>query len=72
MHPLASTSETNGHAQPAISLRNGPVDDDAPMENGANSSASMANGKRKSTNGHNYKEATSDDDDEPLVSIFVP
>ena len=61
----------NGHVEPGISIRMGPVDDmdvDAPATNGA------ANGKRKArnsiTNGKSYKDASSsDEDDKPLVRL---
>ncbi|KAF1997578.1 DNA topoisomerase 1 [Amniculicola lignicola CBS 123094] len=57
---------SNGHVEPGVSIRMGPVDDmdvDAPQTNG--------NGKRKArtslTNGRTYKEASSsEDDDKPL------
>ncbi|KAH7399609.1 eukaryotic DNA topoisomerase I [Pyrenochaeta sp. MPI-SDFR-AT-0127] len=59
---------SNGHVEPGISIRMGPVDDmdvDAPATNG------NANGKRKArtsiTNGKSYKDASSsEDDDKPL------
>ncbi|KAH7408345.1 DNA topoisomerase 1 [Phaeosphaeria sp. MPI-PUGE-AT-0046c] len=59
---------SNGHVEPGISIRMGPVDKmdvDAPATNGA------ANGKRKArnsiTNGKSYKDASSsDEDDKPL------
>ena len=58
----------NGHTEPGVSIRNGPVDEmdvDSPPVNG------NANGKRKTraslTNGKPYKEASSsEDDDKPL------
>lgn len=60
---------SNGHVEPGISIRMGPVDDmdvDSPATNGA------ANGKRKArssiTNGKSYKDASSSgEDDKPLV-----
>lgn len=60
---------SNGHVEPGISIRMGPVDNmdvDAPATNGA------ANGKRKARNsipnGKSYKDASSsDEDDKPLV-----
>jgi DNA topoisomerase-1 len=61
---------SNGHVEPGISIRMGPVDDsmdvDAPETNG------NANGKRKArssiTNGKSYKDASSsEEDDKPLV-----
>ena len=62
-------STPNGHANPGVSIRNGPVDDmdvNSPQVNG------NLNGKRKTraslTNGKTYKEASSsEDDDKPLV-----
>ncbi|CAO2657047.1 Nn.00g058500.m01.CDS01 [Neocucurbitaria sp. VM-36] len=59
---------SNGHVEPGISIRMGPVDDmdvDAPATNG------NVNGKRKArtsvTNGKTYKDASSsEDDDKPL------
>lgn len=63
---------SNGHVEPGISIRMGPVDDmdvDAPATNGAN-------GKRKArgslSNGKTYKDASSsEEDDKPLVR-FLP
>jgi len=66
---------SNGHVEPGVSIRMGPVEEmdiDAPPANGT------SNGKRKArnslTNGKTYKEASSsDEDDKPLVrSIFGP
>ena len=62
---------SNGHVEPGISIRMGPVDDmdvDAPATNG------NANAKRKArssiTNGKSYKDASSsDEDDKPLVRL---
>jgi DNA topoisomerase-1 len=62
---------SNGHVEPGISIRMGPVDDmdvDAPATNG------NANGKRKArtsmTKGKTYKDASSsEDDDKPLVRM---
>ena len=62
---------SNGHLDPGISIRMGPVEDmdvdnERPVANGA------ANGKRKSRGSlqKSYKEATSsDEDDEPLVRL---
>ncbi|KAF2464040.1 uncharacterized protein BDR25DRAFT_99044 [Lindgomyces ingoldianus] len=59
---------SNGHVEPGISIRMGPVEDmdiDAPLTNG------NVNGKRKSrgsiANGKSYKDASSsDEDDKPL------
>jgi DNA topoisomerase-1 len=54
------------HVEPGISIRNGPMDVDEAPTNGAN-------GKRKSrgslTNGNSktYKEASSSEDEKPLV-----
>jgi hypothetical protein len=64
---------SNGHVEPGISIRMGPVDDmdvDAPATNG------NANGKRKArssiTNSKSYKDASSsEEDDKPLVRILV-
>jgi DNA topoisomerase-1 len=60
---------SNGHVEPGISIRMGPVEDmdvDAPDTNG------NANGKRKArgsiANSKSYKDASSsEDDDKPLV-----
>lgn len=59
---------SNGHVEPGVSIRMGPVDEmdvDSPATNGA------VNGKRKArssiTNGKTYKEESSDEDDKPLV-----
>jgi DNA topoisomerase-1 len=59
---------SNGHVEPGISIRMGPVDDDDKMD----VDAPETNGKRKSrssvTNGKSYKDASSsEDDDKPLV-----
>lgn len=63
---------SNGHVEPGISIRMGPVDKmdvDAPNGN--------ANGKRKSRGsiptGKSYKEQSSseDDDDKPLVGSYT-
>lgn len=64
---------SNGHVEPGISIRMGPVDDmdvDAPATNG------NANGKRKArtsvTNGKSYKDASSsEEDDKPLVRCNI-
>jgi DNA topoisomerase-1 len=58
---------SNGHVEPGISIRMGPVDDDDKMD----VDAPETNGKRKSrssvTNGKSYKDASSsEDDDKPL------
>lgn len=62
---------SNGHVEPGISIRMGPVDDmdvDPPVTNG------NANAKRKArssaTNGKTYKDASSsDEDDKPIVRL---
>jgi DNA topoisomerase-1 len=59
---------SNGHVEPGISIRMGPVDDNDKMD----VDAPETNGKRKSrssvTNGKSYKDASSsEDDDKPLV-----
>lgn len=63
---------SNGHVEPGISIRMGPVDDkmdiDEPAANG------NANAKRKArssiTNGKSYKDvSSSEDDDKPLVCV---
>jgi DNA topoisomerase-1 len=64
---------SNGHIEPGISIRMGPVDDmdvDTPDTNG------NANGKRKArssiSNSKSYKDASSsEDDDKPLVRYFA-
>ena len=64
---------SNGHVEPGISIRMGPVDEmdvDAPASNGA------ANGKRKARssipNGKSYKDASSsEEDDKPLVRLRI-
>jgi hypothetical protein len=64
---------SNGHVEPGISIRMGPVDNmdvDTPATNG------NANGKRKArgslTNGKTYKDASSsEEDDKPLVCILI-
>ncbi|GAB7348823.1 hypothetical protein MBLNU459_g7535t1 [Dothideomycetes sp. NU459] len=59
--------KTNGHVQPGVSLRMGPVED---MEVDEPTSAGATNGtKRRASsmaNGKNYKEETASDDDVPL------
>lgn len=63
---------SNGHVEPGISIRMGPVDDmdvDAPA---TNANVNGANGKRKArgslNNGKTYKDASSsEEDDKPLV-----
>ncbi|CAI6281410.1 unnamed protein product [Periconia digitata] len=57
---------SNGHVEPGVSIRMGPVEDmdvDPPA-------AANANGKRKSrgslTNGRTYKEESSEEDDKPI------
>lgn len=67
-----ATTETNGHVDPGISVRNGPVEDgDVEMEDvGSNVNARGANkrktrpaaGQRKS-----YSEPESSEEDKPLV-----
>lgn len=59
---------SNGHIEPGISIRMGPVADDDKMD----VDAPETNGKRKSrsnvTNSKSYKDASSsEDDDKPLV-----
>ena len=63
---------SNGHVEPGISIRNGPVEEmdvDKPEEAQTNG---LANGKRKAraslSNGKTYKEASDSEDDQPLVS----
>ena len=64
---------SNGHVEPGISIRNGPVDAmdvDEPATNG------NANSKRKArssiTNGKIYKDqSSSEDDDKPLVRTIT-
>jgi DNA topoisomerase-1 len=61
---------SNGHVEPGLSIRMGPVDDmdvDAPATNG------NANGKRKARASltNTYKEASSEDDDKPLVRSTI-
>ena len=60
-----SASKTNGHVQPGVSVRMGPMEDDMDIDKPSNGT------KRKSsmTNGKTYKEASvsDDDDDAPLV-----
>lgn len=65
---LDKESPSNGHIEPGVSVRMGPVesmDVDPPATNGT------VNGKRKArnsiTNGKSYKEVSSDEDDKPLV-----
>lgn len=72
---MNAEAPSNGHVEPGISIRMGPIDDskmdvDAPETNG------NANGKRKArtsvANGKSYKDASnSEDDDKPLVRRFV-
>lgn len=57
---------TNGHVNPGVSLRMGPVSDemdvDKPATNGTKRKSSMTNGRKS------YKEESVSDDDVPLVS----
>jgi hypothetical protein len=62
---------SNGHVEPGISIRMGPVD---PMEVDEPATNGGANGKRKArssiTNGKSYKDASSsEEDDKPLVRL---
>jgi hypothetical protein len=64
---------SNGHVEPGISIRMGPVD---VMEVDAPATNENANGKRKArssiTNGKSYKDASSSgEDDKPLVCFPV-
>ena len=73
---MDAEAPSNGHVEPGISIRMGPIDDskmdvDAPETNG------NANGKRKARtsvgNSKSYKDASSsEDDDKPLVGSLVP
>jgi len=75
---MDDAAPSNGHVEPGISIRMGPVENmevDAPVTNGNGDT----NGKRKARNsiaeGKSYKDASSsdDDDDKPLVrSIAGP
>lgn len=65
---------SNGHVEPGVSIRMGPVeamDVDQPVTNG------NINGKRKSrgslTNGKSYRDASSSDeeDEKPLVRVII-
>lgn len=64
---MDTETPSNGHVEPGLSIRMGPVEDmdvDAPPTNG------NANGKRKARSSltNTYKEASSsEDDDKPLV-----
>jgi DNA topoisomerase-1 len=63
---------SNGHVEPGISIRMGPVEDDDKMDVDAPETNGNANGKRKSrssvANSKSYKDASSsEDDDKPLV-----
>lgn len=72
---MNAEAPSNGHVEPGISIRMGPIDDskmdvDAPETNG------NVNGKRKArtsaANGKSYEDASnSEDDDKPLVRLFV-
>jgi DNA topoisomerase-1 len=68
---------SNGHVEPGISIRMGPVENDDKMDVDAPETNGNANGKRKSrssvTNSKSYKDASSsEDDDKPLVCHLVP
>lgn len=63
---------SNGHVEPGVSIRMGPVEDmevDSPATNG------NVNGKRKAraslTNGKTYKEESSSEEDQPLVRFIT-
>jgi DNA topoisomerase-1 len=61
---------SSDQVQPGISIRNGPMEVDEPQTNG------NAHGKRKSRgslpNGKTYKDASSEEDDKPLVRLHSP
>jgi hypothetical protein len=64
---------SNGHVEPGISIRMGPVD---PMEVDEPATNGNANGKRKArssiTNSKSYKDASSsEEDDKPLVRSLI-
>ncbi|KAF9735933.1 hypothetical protein PMIN06_006842 [Paraphaeosphaeria minitans] len=58
---------SNGHVEPGVSVRMGPIE---PMDVDPAATNGTVNGKRKArnsiTNGKSYKEASSDEDDKPL------
>lgn len=56
-------SGTNGHVEPGVSLRMGPVEDEMDVDKPANGNKRKAStGNRKS-----YKESSGSEDDVPLV-----
>jgi DNA topoisomerase-1 len=72
---MDAEAPSNGHIEPGISIRMGPIDDnkmdvDAPETNG---NASVKRKARTSVaNSKSYKDASSsEDDDKPLVRLFV-
>ena len=72
---MDAENPSNGHVEPGISIRMGPVDNDK-MDIDAPETNGNAAGKRKSrssiTNGKSYKDASSsEEDDKPLVRSFV-
>lgn len=66
---------SNGHVEPGISIRMGPVQDDK-MDVDAPETNGNTNGKRKArtsvANSKTYKDASSsEDDDKPLVCLSL-
>lgn len=60
---MNGNSKANGHVNPGVSVRMGPMEDEMDVDkpvNGTKRKSSMANGKT-------YKEASDSDDDVPLV-----
>jgi len=58
---LDKDAPTNGHVDPGISMRNGP------MENGDSAAKTNGVSKRKASMGRSYKQESDSDDDAPLV-----
>ena len=72
---MDKANPSTNHVDPGMSVRFGPVekmDVDDPIENGAKTNGNV-NGKRKSrqsmSNGKSYKDASSDDEEEPIVRL---
>jgi DNA topoisomerase-1 len=69
---MAGSPATNGHVNPGISIRFGPVEDkDVKMEDGEGDALVAAKRKSRSSVGEkkSYAEAESSEEDEPLVRL---
>ena len=67
-----SSPATNGHVDPGISIRFGPVEDkDVKMEDGEDDALGVSKRKSRASVGEkkSYAEAESSEEDEPLVRL---